>query len=45
VILREPAFTSLLVEAVFKKHIEEILSDPAFVEEIVFAHCQNRIAE
>jgi hypothetical protein len=30
-ILRGPAFTNLLVETVFKKHIEEILSDPAFV--------------
>jgi hypothetical protein len=38
-ILREPAFTSLLVETVFKKHIEKILSDPAFVEEIILAHC------
>src|SRR6201982_3140641 len=38
-ILREPAFTSLLVDAVFKKHINEIHSDPAFVEEIIVAHC------
>ena len=38
-ILREPAFTSLLVDAVFKKHIDEIHSDPAFVEEIIIAHC------
>jgi hypothetical protein len=38
-ILREPAFTSLLVQAVFKKRIEEILSDPTFVEEIILAHC------
>jgi hypothetical protein len=29
-------FTRLLVETVFKKHIEEILSDPVFVEEIIF---------
>jgi hypothetical protein len=40
-ILREPAFTSLLVETVFKKHIDEIFSDPAFLEEIVLAHCQT----
>ena len=40
-ILREPAFTSLLVQTVFKKHIDEILSDPAFVEEIILAHCQT----
>ena len=40
-ILREPAFTSLLVDAVFKKHINEIHSDPAFVEEIILAHCQT----
>ena len=38
-ILTEPAFTSLLVETVFKKHIDEIHSDPAFVEEIIVAHC------
>ena len=38
-ILAEPAFTSLLVDAVFKKHIDEIHSDPAFVEEIIVAHC------
>jgi hypothetical protein len=38
-ILTEPAFTSLLVDAVFKKHIDEIHSDPAFVEEIIIAHC------
>jgi hypothetical protein len=38
-ILREPAFTSLLVDAVFKKHIDEIHSDPAFVEEIIITHC------
>ena len=29
----------MLVDAVFKKHIDEILSDPAFVEEIIVAHC------
>lgn len=40
-ILREPAFTSLLVDTVFKKHIDEIRSDPAFVEEIILAHCQT----
>jgi hypothetical protein len=40
-ILTEPAFTSLLVETVFKKHIDEIHSDPAFVEEIIIAHCQT----
>ena len=40
-ILGEPAFTSLLVQTVFKKHIDEILSDPAFVEEIILAHCQT----
>src|ERR1700740_942733 len=40
-ILIEPAFTSLLVQTVFKKHIDEILSDPAFVEEIILAHCQT----
>jgi hypothetical protein len=38
-ILREPAFTSLLVDAVFKKHVDEIHSDPAFIEEIILAHC------
>jgi hypothetical protein len=38
-ILREPAFTSLLVETVFKKHIDEIRSDPTFVEEIILVHC------
>ena len=38
-ILRESAFTSLLVDTVFKKHIEEIRSDLAFVEEIILAHC------
>ena len=38
-ILREPAFSSLLVDAVFKKHIDEIHSDPAFVEEIIITHC------
>ena len=27
-ILREPGFTSLLVDTVFKKHIDEIRSDP-----------------
>jgi hypothetical protein len=32
------AFTNLLVDAVFKKHIDEIHSDPAFVEEIILAH-------
>jgi hypothetical protein len=40
-ILKEDAFTSLLVETVFKNHIDEILSDPAFVEEIILAHCQT----
>ena len=38
-ILKEPAFTSLLVETVFKKHIDEIRSDPTLVEEIILAHC------
>jgi hypothetical protein len=38
-ILREPAFTSLLVDTVFKKHIDEIRSDPTLVEEIILAHC------
>ena len=38
-ILREPAFTSLLVDAVFKRHFDEIHSDPAFVEEIIITHC------
>jgi hypothetical protein len=38
-ILSEPAFTSLLVDAVFKKHIDKIFSDPAFIEEIILAHC------
>ena len=38
-ILRESAFTSLLVDTVFKKHIDEIRSDPTFVEEIILAHC------
>jgi hypothetical protein len=37
-ILTEPAFTNLLVETVFQNHIDEILSDPAFVEEIILAH-------
>ena len=40
-IVSEPTFTSLLVETVFKKHIDEIFSDPAFVEEIILAHCQT----
>jgi hypothetical protein len=40
-ILREPAFTSLLVDAVFKKHVDEIHSDTAFIEEIILAHCQT----
>jgi hypothetical protein len=40
-ILKEDAFTSLLVKTVFKNHIDEILSDPAFVEEIILAHCQT----
>jgi hypothetical protein len=40
-ILKEPAFTSLLVHTVFQNHIDEILSDPAFVEEIILAHCQT----
>ena len=40
-ILGEPAFTSLLVETVFKKHVDEIFSDPAFLEEIILAHCQT----
>ena len=40
-IVSEPAFTSLLVETVFKKHIDEIFSDPAFLEEIILAHCQT----
>jgi hypothetical protein len=40
-ILKEDAFTNLLVDAVFKKHIDEIHSDPAFVEEIIIAHCQT----
>ena len=31
----------MLVETVFKKHIDEILSDPVFVEEIIIAHCQT----
>jgi hypothetical protein len=39
-ILAEPAFTSLLVETVFKKHIDKIFSDPAFIGEIILAHCQ-----
>ena len=38
-IFREPAFTSLLVDAVFKKRVDEIHSDPAFIEEIILAHC------
>ena len=38
-ILAEPAFTNLLVDAVFKKHVDEIHSDPAFIEEIILAHC------
>jgi hypothetical protein len=40
-ILREPAFTSLLVDAVFKKHFNKIFSDPASLEEIILAHCQT----
>jgi hypothetical protein len=40
-IVSEPAFTSLRVETVFKKHIDEIFSDPAFVEEIILAHRQT----
>jgi hypothetical protein len=40
-ILREAAFTSLLVDTVFKMHIDEIRSDPAFVEQIILAHCQT----
>jgi len=39
-ILTEPAFTSLLVDAVFRKHVDEIHSDPAFIGEIILAHCQ-----
>jgi hypothetical protein len=31
----------LLVDTVFKKHIDEIRSDPGFVEEIILAHCQT----
>ena len=31
----------MLVDAVFKKHIDEIHSDPAFLEEIILAHCQT----
>ena len=38
-ILKEDACTNLLVETVFKRHIDEIRSDPAFVEEIILAHC------
>jgi hypothetical protein len=38
-ILTEPAFTSLLVDTVFKKHIDEIRSDPTLVEEIILEHC------
>jgi hypothetical protein len=38
-ILTEPAFTSLLVDAVFRKHVDEIHSDPAFIEEIIITHC------
>jgi hypothetical protein len=38
-ILTEPGFTSLLVETLFKRHIDEIRSDPAFVEEIIITHC------
>jgi hypothetical protein len=38
-ILTEPAFTSLLVDAVFKKHVDEIHSDPAFIEEIIITRC------
>ena len=38
-ILSEPAFTSLLVDTVFKKHIDEIRSDPTLVEEIILAPC------
>jgi hypothetical protein len=38
-IVSEPAFTSLLVDCVFEKHIDEIFSDPAFVEEIIITHC------
>jgi hypothetical protein len=33
--------TSLLVETVFRKHIDEIFSDPAFLEEIILADCQT----
>jgi len=44
-ILREPAFTSLLAETVYKKHIDEIRSDPMFVEEIILAQLPGRIAE
>jgi hypothetical protein len=40
-IVSEPAFTRLLVETVFKEHIDEIFSDPTFVEEIMLAHCQT----
>jgi hypothetical protein len=40
-ILKEDAFTNLLVETVFKRHIDEIHSDSAFVEEIIIAHCQT----
>jgi hypothetical protein len=29
----------LLVDAVFKKHVDEIQSDSAFDEEIIIAHC------
>jgi hypothetical protein len=36
--LHSPA---LLVETVFTKHIDEIFSDPEFVEEIILAHCQT----
>ena len=38
-ILKEDAFTNLLVETVFKRHIDEIRSDPASVEAIIVAHC------
>jgi hypothetical protein len=38
-IVRDPAFASLLVDAVFKNHIDEIFSDPGFIEEIILAHC------
>ena len=34
-ILKEDGFTNLLFETVFKRHINEIRSDPAFLEEII----------